>query len=99
MINPENQYYVYIMANKTNVAIYTGFTNNLVKRVYQPKQKFEMGYPERYTINKLVYYEIFSDPENAITREKLIKGYSRARKNSLITSMNPQWRDLYPEIL
>lgn len=95
---PEKQYYVYILANKTNVALYVGVTSDLRRRVYEHKQKFAKGFTEKYGIDKLIYYEIFGDPENAILREKRLKGGSRARKNRLVESMNPEWRDLYDEL-
>ena len=95
---PNNQYYVYILANKTNVALYIGVTNDLKRRVYEHKQKFVKGFTEKYDIDKLVYYEVFGDPENAILREKRLKGGSRKKKNLLVESLNPQWRDLYDEL-
>lgn len=94
----EKQYYVYILANSTNVALYVGVTSDLKRRVYEHKQKFVIGFPERYGIDKLVYYEVLGDPENAILREKRLKGGSRARKNRLVESFNPDWRDLYDEL-
>jgi putative endonuclease len=94
----EKQYYVYILANTTNVALYIGVTSDLKRRVYEHKQKVIRGFAERYSIDKLVYYEVYDDPENAILREKRLKGSSRARKNRLVASLNPQWRDLYKEI-
>ena len=94
----EKQYFVYFLANKTNVALYIGVTNNLQRRVYEHKQKFINGFAEKYDINKLVYYEVFGDPENAILREKRSKGGSRIKKNRLVESLNPQWRDLYDEL-
>ena len=87
------------MANKTNVALYIGVTSDLQKRVFEHKNKFVKGFAKKYDIDKLVYYEIFSDPENAILREKRLKGSSRARKNKLVASMNPQWLDLYDQII
>ena len=95
---PDGQYYVYILANRTNVALYIGVTNDLKRRVYEHKQKFAKGFSEKYGIDKLVYYEILDDPENAIIREKRLKGGSRARKNRLVESLNPRWRDLYDEL-
>lgn len=92
------QYYVYILANSTNVALYVGVTSNLKRRIYEHKERFKEGFPEKYGINKLVYYEVSDDAYSAITREKQLKGGSRARKNRLVESMNPQWRDLYDEI-
>ena len=70
-------------------------TNNLVKRVYEHKEKLINGFSKKYTSTKLVYYEIFSDPYNAIAREKQIKAGSRKKKIDLISSMNTKWMDLY----
>ena len=97
---PDGQYYVYILANRTNVTLYIGVTNDLKRRVYEHKQKLDLakGFTEKYGIDKLVYYEILDDPENAIIREKRLKGGSRARKNRLVESLNPKWRDLYDEL-
>ena len=95
---PNRQYYVYILANRTNVALYVGVTNDLKRRVYEHKQQLASGYTGKYDIDKLVYYEVLDNPENAIIREKRLKGGSRARKNRLVESLNPQWRDLYDEI-
>ena len=92
------QYYVYILANKTNVALYVGVTNDLIKRVYEHKEKFVMGFAEKYDIDKMVYYEVYSDPENAISGEKRLKASSRAKKNQLVVLMNPEWRELYYEL-
>ena len=93
-------YYVYILSNKTNVAIYTGVTNNLIKRVYEHKNKLDSkSFTARYNINKLVYFESTTDIHVAIEREKQIKGHSRSWKNALINSMNPRWEDLYESIL
>ncbi len=93
------QYYVYFMTNSTNVALYIGVTSNLEKRVFEHKNKLAKGFTEKYDINKLVYYEIYDEPENAILREKHLKGSSRARKNKLVESLNPRWQDLYDQIL
>jgi len=93
-------YYVYILSNVTNTAIYTGITNDLIRRVYEHKHKFDPGsFTARYDIHKLVYYEGTSDVRVAIEREKQIKGWNRARKNRLIEIMNPKWEDLYLSIL
>jgi len=86
------------MANRTKVALYIGVTNDLKKRVFEHKNKFVKRFAEKHNIDKLVYYEIFSDPENAILREKRLKGSSRARKNKLVETLNPQWLDLYDQI-
>jgi putative endonuclease len=92
------QYFVYIITNQTNKVLYTGVTSNLKRRVYEHKNKMVEGFTERYNINKLVYYEIFNDPENAIKREKQIKGGSRKKKIDLIERKNKSWNDLYQDI-
>jgi len=94
----DRQYYVYILANITNVALYIGVTNDLKRRVYEHKEKFVKGFAEKYGIDKLVYYEVSSDPESAILREKQLKDFSRRKKNKLVESFNPEWRDLYDGI-
>ncbi len=93
------QYYVYIITNKRNTVLYTGVTNDLKKRVHQHKTKLIDGFTKKYNISKLVYYEVFSDIYNAITREKQIKGGSRKRKIDLINSINSNWSDLYEVVL
>ena len=93
-------YYVYILANATNVAIYTGVTNNLIRRVWEHKENADpKSYTAKYHIHKLVYYEETTDVRIALEREKQIKDWNRKRKNQLVESMNPSWRDLYPEII
>ena len=86
------------MTNKNNTVIYTGVTNNLKKRVSQHKDKIIKGFTEKYNIVKLVYYEIFNNPYNAISREKQIKSGSRKKKIDLINKINPQWKDLCEEL-
>ena len=84
------QYYVYIMTNKYNTVLYTGITNNLKRRIYEHKEKLVAGFTNKYNITKLVYYEVFDDPENAISREKQIKAGSRQKKIQLIASVNKE---------
>ncbi len=91
----KKQYYIYFLTNQNNTAIYTGVTSNLTKRIWEHKNKLVKGFTQRYNINKLLYYEIYDDPENAITREKQIKAGSRKNKIDLIRSINPEWEDLY----
>ena len=91
----QKQYYVYIMTNKNNNVIYTGITNNLKKKIHEHKEKLVSGFTKRYSIHKLVYYEIFDSPYAAITREKQIKNGSRQKKVNLIKTLNPEWDDLY----
>ncbi len=94
----DRQYYVYVLANATNTCTYVGVTNDLVRRVFEHKGKFVAGYTSRYHIDKLVYYEVTGDIVSAISREKQLKSYSRARKVSLVSSMNPAWEDLYEQL-
>lgn len=93
------QYYTYILTNKYNAVFYTGVSDNLIKRTYQHKNKLVEGFTKKYNINKLVFYEIFQDPENAIKREKGIKNLVRRKKIKLIEKFNPNWNDLYDVIL
>jgi putative endonuclease len=93
-----NQYYVYIMTNKTNKVLYTGVTGDLKKRIYEHKGKLAAGFTKRYSLSKLVYFEIFEDVQNAIAREKQIKNGSRQKKIDLVNSVNNKWRDLYDDL-
>jgi putative endonuclease len=92
------QFYVYIMTNHNNTVLYTGITSDLKKRIYEHKHKLIEGFTTRYNIDKLVYFEIFSDSYHAISREKQIKSGSRKKKILLIESVNPDWKDLSDEI-
>lgn len=87
------------MTNKNNTAVYTGVTNDLVRRVYEHKQKLVKGFTSKYNITKLVYFEAADNPMSAIAREKAIKNLVRRKKNEIITAINPTWNDLYLEIL
>jgi putative endonuclease len=89
------EYYVYIMTNKSRT-LYTGVTNDLMRRVYEHKNKLIKGFT-RYNIQYLVYYESTSNVYAALEREKQIKGWLRKRKIALIDSMNPEWKDLSEE--
>ena len=88
---------VYIMTNKNNGVLYTGVTSNLFKRVAEHKDKLVPGFTSAYNVTKLVYYEEHNTMEEAIAREKQIKGGSRQKKIDLINSRNPEWEDLYEE--
>lgn len=87
------------MTNKNNAVLYTGVTNNLIKRVYEHREKLVEGFTKRYNINKLVYYEEFSEILCAIQREKQIKAGSRQKKLELINKMNLEWKYIYQELL
>jgi len=93
-------YYVYILSSPSNSTVYIGVTNNLIRRVYEHKNHLDPGsFTDKYNVTKLVYYDMCGDVTAAIAREKQLKGWTRAKKNALIESMNPDWRDLYPELL
>lgn len=82
------------MTNKTNSVLYTGVTSNLEKRTYEHKNRLVDGFTKKYNLNKLVYFEIFDSIQDAIAREKQIKGGSRRKKIALIESMNADFKDL-----
>ncbi len=86
---------VYIMANKRNGTLYTGVTSNLGRRAHEHREGLTPGFTSRYGCKLLVWYEGYERMDDAIAREKQIKGGSRARKIALIQAMNPEWRDLY----
>jgi len=91
------QFYVYILANPKSRRLYTGVTNNLERRMYEHRHRLVAGFTKEYHIHDLVYYEVTGDVRAAITREKRIKGWARAKKVQLIESVNPSWRDLSAE--
>ena len=98
MIYKNKQYYVYLICNKNNTTIYTGITSDLKRRIWEHKNKIRKGFSSKYNLYKLLYYEIYQDPENAIIREKKIKSGRREKKIELIESMNPKWIDLYDSL-
>ena len=87
------------MTNKTNQVVYTGVTNNIIRRIYEHKQHLVTGFTQKYKVTKLIYYEVFDYLQDAIAREKKIKGWVRKKKVDLIQSMNPRWEDLYEKLL
>ena len=94
------QYYVYMMTNDHGNVLYTGVTNDLLRRVYEHKNHLDKGsFTAQYNVNKLVYYEMTSDVTAAIEREKQIKGWNRKHKNKLVEKKNPNWIDLYKSLL
>ena len=95
----EKQGYVYILTNVHNKVLYTGVTSDLVKRVYEHKNKMVDGFTKKYNVHKLVHFEVSDGMMNAITREKQIKGWLRKKKIALIESENPRWKDLYEELV
>ena len=91
--------YVYILFSKRNGTLYIGVTSNLIKRVYEHKNKFIDGFTKSYNVDKLGYYEVYDDITSAIIREKQLKKYYRKQKIELIEKDNPEWKDLYFEVL
>ncbi|MDP2884298.1 MAG: GIY-YIG nuclease family protein [Ignavibacteria bacterium] len=92
-----HNYYVYLLTNWNNKVIYVGMTNDLQRRLYEHKNKSVRGFTSRYNVNKLVYFEHTTDVLQAIAREKEIKKWRREKKNRLVESMNPEWKDLSAE--
>ena len=90
---------LYILASKRNGTLYIGVTNNLLKRVYEHRNDFVDGFTKKHHIHNLVYYEVYSDISDAINREKRMKKWKRQCKIELIEKSNPQWRDLYSDIM
>jgi putative endonuclease len=90
--------YVYILASKKNGTLYTGVTSDLVKRVWEHKNKTFKGFTSKYNVDKLVYFEIYDDIVTAIAREKCIKQWNRGWKTRRIYESNPEWTDLYETI-
>ena len=95
----EKVYYVYLLTNWNNKVMYVGVTNDLQRRVYEHKEKMVNGFTQKYNVNKLVYYEQTSDIAAALNREKEIKKWRRNKKNILVESTNPSWRDLSEDFL
>ena len=93
-------YYVYILASATNYTVYIGVTNDVIRRVYEHKiHAAPDSVTSQYNVHKLVYFEQTSDIRAALEREKQLKGWRRSKKNALVETMNPQWKDLYPDLL
>ena len=100
--NPKNkmkQYFVYMLASKRNGTLYIGVTNDLIRRVYEHKKKLVEGFTKKYNVQLLVYYETHSNIIEAIKREKAMKKWYRKWKVELIEKNNPEWKDLYEEII
>jgi putative endonuclease len=87
-------FYVYLMSNRSRVVLYTGITNDLVRRVWEHQNAKVKGFTKTYHVDRLVYYESFDNPDDAIAREKEIKGWRRSKKNQLVETLNPKWLDL-----
>ena len=93
-------YYVYIMENVAGTVVYTGVTNDVIRRVYEHKNNVDLkSFTAKYAVHKLVYFEAIPSRYAAISREKQIKSWNRKRKNQLVETMNPKWEDLYDSLL
>lgn len=92
-------YFIYILASKRNGTLYIGITSNLIKRVWEHKNNLVEGFTKQYNIHILVYFEETSDVESAILKEKKLKNWHRDWKINLINSFNPNWKDLYQDII
>ena len=92
-------YYVYILTSRRYGTLYTGVTSDLIKRAWQHREGFVDGFTKSYGVKQLVWYEVHDDVRSAITREKQIKKWNRAWKIELIQGQNPQWRDLYEDVV
>ena len=90
----EKQYYVYLLTNWNNKVMYVGVTNDLARRVYEHKNKLVDGFTKKYNVNKLVYFEGTTDVNAALTREKQVKKWRREKKDALVVTTNPEWKDL-----
>ena len=93
------QFCVYILCSQRNGTLYTGVTSDLIKRVFQHKNNLIDGFTKTYGIHKLVWYEVYGNAEGAIVREKQIKKWNRKWKLDLIENGNPEWKDLYDELI
>lgn len=95
----DKNYYLYILAGKKNGTLYIGVTGDLIKRIYEHKQDIIDGFTKKYNVHDLVYYEVYQNVEEAILREKQMKKWNRKWKIRCIEEMNPEWKDLYNEIV
>ncbi|MFA6522245.1 MAG: GIY-YIG nuclease family protein [Patescibacteria group bacterium] len=92
------EFYVYILTNPAHTVLYTGVTNDLLRRVQEHRAKKIEGFTKKYNLKKLVYFDVCEGPTTAIEAEKRIKGWKRNKKEALINSLNPEWKDLYDEL-
>jgi len=92
-------YYVYCLSNFNNRVLYIGVTNDLLRRVYEHKHHLVSGFTAKYNVTRLIYFEQTNDAQSAIRREKQLKGWRREKKENLINQFNPEWKDLYPELI
>jgi putative endonuclease len=91
-------FYVYLLASRRHGTLYLGVTNDLMRRVHQHKTQSALGFTAQYGLDRLVWFETYDDPANAISREKKLKKWRRDWKIRLVEEQNPEWRDLYPSL-
>ena len=94
-----NNHYIYILTNNHNNVLYIGVTSNIIKRIWEHKNKIVKGFTAKYNVNKLVYYESTESIESAIAREKQLKRWHKKWKEDLINKNNPTWKDLYESLI
>jgi len=94
-----NDYHVYILASKRNGTLYIGVTNDIIRRIQEHQEGINDGFTKKYKVHTLVYYEVYGDIGDAIYREKQLKEWKRKYKLDLIEKTNPQWEDLYSELI
>src|ERR1700731_996439 len=94
----DRTFYVYMMTNRSRVVLYTGVTNSLEVRLWFHASAEAKSFTKRYKIDRLAYYEVFEDPNDAIAREKEIKAWRRGKKNHLVESLSPRWDDLRSQL-
>jgi putative endonuclease len=93
------QYYVYMLTNRSHRTLYTGVTNDLSRRMHEHRRREVPGFTAKYNVDRLLHYETFFYVEDAIEREKEIKGWTRTKKEALVAEWNPCWEDLSPQVL
>jgi len=98
-LGKDHRYFVYILASKRNGTLYVGVTGNLANRIFEHKEDLRDGFTKEYGVHLLVWFEEYGDVQDAIVREKRIKKWRRAWKIEAIEKMNPEWRDLFPDIV
>ena len=92
-------YFVYLMANKYNNVLYIGMTNDLIRRVFEHKNNLIEGFTKKYNCHKLVWFQETNDVVSAITQEKGMKKWKREYKENVINELNPEWKDLYDDLV
>lgn len=92
-------YYVYILTNWNHKVMYVGVTGHLTRRLYEHREQLVEGFTKKYNLHKLVYVEHTQDVQEALARERQLKGWRREKKNALVAAVNPEWKDLAPDVL